>query len=84
MTMDWGRSALEFVRGKRRAMATAPRDGTFIRLHFRPIMDCPRPDVVGQWQDHEEMPAGGSWFDRDGNYITPGPIAWSPEHGGVH
>lgn len=64
-----------------RVMTVAPRDGTFIRLIFRPFMGCAQPDVIGQWQDHEEMPAGGAWFDRSGYYITPGPIGWLPEHG---
>lgn len=51
---------------------TAPRDGTFIRLRFR---RDPREEI-GQWQRHTEMPAGGSWFDEQGGYITPGPIYW--------
>jgi hypothetical protein len=65
-----------------KAIATAPRDGTFVRLYFRPGFGRETANgILGQWQVHEEMPAGGSWFDKAGNYITPGPIAWLPETG---
>lgn len=57
----------------------APRDGSFVRLRFRPTLVMPEDhEVVGRWQPHEEMPAGGWWFTRDGCYITPGPLFWAP------
>ena len=83
MPEDWGKAALKLHRMAWRAMCVAPRDGTYIRLCFRDLFDTPRPTVVAQWQDHTVLPAGGHWFDRDGNYVTPGPIAWQPEHGSV-
>lgn len=61
-----------------RLIETAPRDGTFIRLRFRPGCGRENLEAVGQWQEHDEMPTGGSWFDRQGNYITPGPLFWAP------
>ena len=63
-------------------IVSAPRDGTFVRLFFRPgLMRDGLEPRTGQWQAHAEMPAGGAWFDRGGHYITPGPIAWAPEMG---
>ena len=64
-----------------KSIAIAPRDGSYIRLRFRAGIGRDQ-EVVGQWQPHEEMPAGGHWFDPDGNYITPGPLFWAPENGG--
>ncbi len=63
-----------------RPICTAPRDGTFIRLRCRPGMGRSLDPVIGHWQSHEEMKVGGWWFDRDGNYISPGPIEWAPEN----
>lgn len=66
-----------------RPISVAPRDGTFVRLRFRPFILRPADhEQIGQWQAHDEMPAGGAWFDRGGHYITPGPIEWAPEIGG--
>lgn len=62
-----------------RHIETAPRDGTFIRLRFRPGFGREGMEAIGQWQPHQEMKSGGSWFDRDGSYITPGPLFWAPE-----
>lgn len=56
---------------------TAPRDGSFVRLRFRPGFGREDREEVGHWQVHEDMKAGGSWFDRDGFYITPGPLFWA-------
>ncbi len=63
-------------------LATAPRDGTFVRLRFRPGLGRETWESIGQWQPREDMPAGGHWFDHDGYYITPGPLFWAPENGG--
>lgn len=61
---------------------SAPHDGTFIRLRFRPGLMMPAErEVVAQWQQHDEMPVGGWWFDREGFYVTPGPLFWAPESG---
>lgn len=62
-------------------ISSAPRDGTYVRLRFRPGIGRDGLEAIGQWQPHDEMPAGGSWFDRDGCYITPGPTCWAPEIG---
>lgn len=62
-------------------IATAPRDGTFIRLKVREGVLRKNTEFVGHWQRHDEMPAGGAWFDREGFYLTPGPIYWKPEQG---
>lgn len=67
-----------------RPLSTAPRDGTFIRLQLRGVLGGRPSETVGQWQGHDEMSVGGSWFDREGNYITPAPIMWQPEHGAIH
>lgn len=56
---------------------TAPRDGRFVRLRFRPGLGRENLEAVGHWQPHAEMPAGGAWFDRDGFYISPGPLFWA-------
>lgn len=62
---------------------TAPRDGAFVRLRFRPWLLMPADhELIGQWQDHAEMPAGGAWFTRAGEYVSPVPTRWAPEHGG--
>lgn len=55
---------------------SAPRDGTFIRLRFRPGFGREEIEVIAQWQAHDEMPAGGAWFDVHGRYVTPGPLFW--------
>ena len=61
---------------------TAPRDGSFIRLRFRTGMLVPENyERIGQWQRHDEMKAGGAWFDSEGHYITPGPLFWAPTVG---
>lgn len=66
-----------------RAIDSAPKDGTYVRLRFRPWLLMPADfEVIGQWQPHDEMPAGGWWFDREGCYVTPGPVSWAPEFGG--
>lgn len=58
---------------------TAPRDGTFLRLRSRASPLYPHGyQTQGRWEPHEEMPAGGAWFDADGNYVSPYPIAWAP------
>jgi len=57
---------------------TAPRDGTFIRLRFRPGLSREEREAVGQWQIHPLMPAGGAWLDPEGYYITPGALFWAP------
>lgn len=60
---------------------TAPRDGTFVRLRFRPWLLMPAEhEVVARWEPHDEMKAGGWWFDRKGCYVTPGPLFWAPSH----
>lgn len=57
----------------------APRNGTFVRLRFRPSVWLPEDhEVEARWQPHEEMHAGGYWFDRHGYYVTPGPLFWAP------
>lgn len=76
---DWADAALALKEWK--VMCLAPKDGTFVRLRFRPGVGRELREAVGQWQAHEEMLAGGAWFDREGNYITPGPYMWAPEHG---
>ncbi len=53
---------------------TAPRDGTFVRLRFRPGIGREDREEIGQWQPHTEMKSGGAWFRQDGSYITPGPL----------
>ncbi len=53
---------------------TAPRDGSFVRLRFRRV----EGEQVGQWLAKDHMKAGGAWFDRDGFYVTPGPLFWAP------
>ena len=60
---------------------TAPRDGTYVHLRMRP--GWPRDGILafGQWQMHDDMPAGGAWFDMSGDYITPGPVEWAPANG---
>lgn len=55
---------------------TAPHDGSWVRLRFRRRED----EEIGQWQNHAHMKTGGSWFDRSGHYITPGPLFWSLAH----
>jgi hypothetical protein len=57
---------------------SAPRDGSWLRLRFRRRED----EETGQWLAHPEMKAGGSWFDRRGCYITPGPLFWAPHTNG--
>lgn len=64
-------------------VASAPKDGTFIRLRFRPGLGREAWEVVAKWAKHDDMPAGGWWFDRDGCYVTPGPLYWAPEQGGI-
>ena len=62
-----------------RHIETAPKDGTFVRLRFGQHSILSRADEeIGQWQEHEYMKAGGAWFDRDGFYVTPGPLFWAP------
>lgn len=76
---DWAEAAKEMARW--RVMCLAPKDGTFIRLRSRVTLLAPRGvDTVGQWKEHDDGFKG--WFDRAGNYITPYPIEWAPEHGG--
>ncbi len=55
---------------------TAPRDGSWLRFRFRRVEY--EEEIVGQWQNHAGMKTGGSWFDRSGHYITPGPLFWAP------
>lgn len=62
-------------------IGTAPKDGTFVRLRFAPGLGREHWEAVGQWQPHHEMKSGGAWFDRDGYYISPGPVVWAPETG---
>ena len=72
----------------RRPIATAPRDGTFVRLFFEPGLGCELFDgTIGQWREYRDMPASGAWFTRDSGYITSGsaelicaprPIEWAP------
>lgn len=65
-----------------RPINSAPRDGTFMRLRFRPgILRPADREEIGAWQAHSDMPAGGSWFTRAGEYISPGPLYWAPETG---
>ena len=67
----------------RKPIATAPKDGTPIKVFFRPGLNREWADgVVVRWQDHAEMPAGGSWFLMNDIYLTPGPIEWAPVQGG--
>jgi hypothetical protein len=67
-----------------RPIASAPRDGTFIRLRFRPnILRPAEEEAIGCWQDDAILPAGGYWRDREGGYIG-GPMLWAPEAGGFH
>lgn len=54
---------------------TAPKDGTWLRFQFRRVEY--EDEVIGRWEPHAEMKTGGSWFDRQGCYITPGPIFWA-------
>lgn len=61
-----------------RDISTAPRDGTFVRARDRFATE----DVV-QWQDHDCMKTGGSWFTRDG-HIFGTVIAWQPEFGRIN
>lgn len=62
-----------------RFMEDAPHDGTFVRLRFRPsVWTSIEHEVVAQWRPHVEMKAGGWWFDRQGYYVTPGPLLWAP------
>lgn len=57
---------------------TAPKE-KYVRLRFRPGLLRPEDrEEIGIWLARPEMPAGGSWFDEDGNYITPGPLFWAP------
>lgn len=65
-----------------RSIASAPRDGTFVRLRFRPGVGRETWETAGQWRalSGADLP-GGAWFDRDGNYVTPGPLFWAPEQG---
>lgn len=66
-----------------RFMEDAPRDGSFVRLRFRPSVWMPDDhEIVAHWQPHEEMKVGGWWFDRDGYYVTPGPLFWAPSPAG--
>lgn len=53
---------------------SAPRDGSFLRLRFG--ANFGDREEIGQWQSHDEMKAGGHWFDEQGYYITPGPVYW--------
>lgn len=55
---------------------TAPKDGSWLRFRFRRVEYD--DEVIGRWELHAEMKTGGSWFDRDGCYITPGPLFWAP------
>lgn len=58
---------------------SAPRDGSFVRLRFRPALwMTAEHEIEAQWQRHEEMKVGGWWFDRQGYYVTPGPLFWAP------
>lgn len=62
-----------------RHIETAPKDGTFVRLRFRPGLWMPDDhEVEARWEPHEEMVAGGWWFTIDGGYVTPGPLFWAP------
>lgn len=56
---------------------TAPKE-KYVRLRFRPGLNREDREEIGIWLPHSEMPAGGAWFDEDGNYITPGPLFWAP------
>jgi hypothetical protein len=61
----------------------APRDGTFVRLRFRPgILMMGDHEELGAWRPDASMIAGGWWFNRGGFYVTPGPLFWAPEEGG--
>lgn len=57
---------------------SAPRDGRYLRLRFRPGFGREDREEIGQWQRHDHMKAGGSWFDRHGHYISPGALFWAP------
>lgn len=60
---------------------TAPLDGTYIRLRFRPGLGRENWEAVGQWK----ITDGGfvGWWERNGDRIMPGPLFWAPEHGGL-
>ncbi len=74
------RDRLEPPPGFRR-LDTAPHDGTFIRLRFRPGLGRETWEIVGRWQVMEDGYSG--WWDREGVRITPGPLFWAPEQGKI-
>jgi hypothetical protein len=65
-----------------REIATAPHDGTFIRLErFGLIGGYVEPEV-GHWR--EEQNGFKGWWDRAGMYLSPPPTHWLPEQGSVN
>lgn len=67
----WARGPVGFQH-----IETAPKDGSWLRFRFRNVEY--KKEIVGRWEPHAEMNTGGSWFDPDGCYITPGPLFWAP------
>lgn len=77
---EWARAALAMAEWK--VICLAPKDGTFLRLRCgtNRLGGNGWGETVGHWQSHEDMKAGGAWFDRDGCYLSPWPQMWAPEH----
>lgn len=62
-----------------RNIEDAPRDGSFVRLRFRPsVWMSDDHEVQARWVADAGMRADGWWCDRQGYYVTPGPLFWAP------
>lgn len=57
---------------------TAPKDGTLVRLRFRPGLGREDREEIGLWVESEAMIGRGHWLSDEGYYITPGPLFWAP------
>lgn len=60
---------------------TAPLDGTFVRIAYRPLrlMNIQYPEAVGQFRNDNGFLG---WFGRDGGLLH-WPLFWAPAQGSV-
>lgn len=60
---------------------TAPLDGTFVRLAYRPLrlMNIQYPEAVGQFRNDDGFLG---WFGRDGGLLH-WPLFWAPVEGSI-
>lgn len=57
---------------------TAPFDGTFVRLRYRPFVGCDQGERIGRWR---VMPDGFmGWFNKD-DEVVGAPLFWAPIDG---